>query len=140
MTEIENAVVNIVVAKLTAEHIAVPDDLVMSVMEVEQAIMNYCNIDEVPSALRFTWASMVADYCRWIAELSRQKTSTAKPSPSASAVALSSLKEGDTSLGFSVDTESASNQASKAHSLSGVLDKFVLNYADALNRFRRVVW
>ena len=33
----------------------------LAVGEVEQVIKNYCNIDEVPEALNYTWANMAVD-------------------------------------------------------------------------------
>lgn len=130
---------NIVLSKLEMLQIDYPADLEVSLLEVEQAILNYCNISEVPTELRFVWANMVVDYYRWIAEMATIAEATT-PAKSSSPTVLSSIKEGDTSLGFSVDTNSVRYQVSQAHSLSGVLDKYVMNYSDALNRFRRVVW
>ena len=104
------------------------EDPTTFVDEVEQAIMNYCNITAVPIELKFVWMSMVVDYLRWMDSL--------KPSPSGNVAptALSSIREGDTTLGFSV------NASGNAHNLQGVLDQVVMNYQDQLNRFRKVVW
>ena len=41
------------------------DQLQMLVEEVELSILNYCNIAEVPEALKFVWANMVVDYWRF---------------------------------------------------------------------------
>lgn len=115
--------------RTVAEGILAPADITSYIDEVEMSIKNYCNIDSVPEELKFVWVSMTMDYFRWL--------QASKPDPSSGNVSptvLTSLREGDTSLGFSVDTSAI------AHSSQNVLDQVVLNYQDQLNRFRKVVW
>lgn len=115
--------------RIITEEIAVPEDTSSYIDEVEQSIKNYCNIDTVPEELKFVWISMTMDYLRWVPPYKKDPTSG-----NGSPIALTSLREGDTNLGFSIDTHAI------AHSSQNVLDQIVLNYQDQLNRFRRVVW
>lgn len=109
--------------------------------EVRQAICNYCNIDFVPAELKYVWANMVVDYLRWAVSLAASGSAGAvAPGGSTTATIVSSLKEGDTTIGFSADTASQSSQAGNAHAIGAVLDQVVMNYLDQLNRFRKVVW
>ena len=82
---------NIVLSKLEMLQIDYPADLEVSLLEVEQAILNYCNISEVPTELRFVWANMVVDYYRWIAEMATIAEATT-PAKSSSPTVLSSIK------------------------------------------------
>ena len=98
--------------RLITEGISISGDTTSYVDEVEQSIKNYCNIDAVPEELKFVWISMVMDYFRWI-HSSKPDTSSGNASPTV----LTSLREGDTNLGFSVDTSAI------AHSSQNVLDQ-----------------
>lgn len=138
MLTLRESVIEIVPKKLTALGIEIPSDLEISVEEVEHAILNYCNLSQVPAELKFTWVGMVVDLVRW--EASTKKASGTESQKSDTPAFLSSLKEGDVTLGFSADTSSAEYQARNAHKLSNALDQVVMNYQDSLNRFRRLVW
>lgn len=138
MSALRESVTEMARKKLLALGVDVPADLDISVEEVEQSILNYCNIFQVPAELKFTWVAMVVDLSRW--EASVKKASEASPSKSDTPTILSSLKEGDVTLGFSADTSSTEYQARNAHKISNALDQVVLNYKDSLNRFRRLVW
>ena len=122
------------------------DQLQMLVEEVELSNLNYCNIAEVPEALKFVWANMVVDYWRYLCELATSNSSSGsetKPGSSTSATMVTSIREGDTQISFAEDSKSSSSNtgyAGNAHTMSGVLDSIVLNYTDALNKFRRIVW
>lgn len=119
----------------------VPHPLDEPIDEVHQAICNYCNIDCVPEELKYVWANMVVDYWRWSTSVAGSGSGTpGKPNLSTVAITVASLKEGDTTIGFSADTASQSAQSGNAHSMAAVLDQVVMNYLDQLNRFRRVVW
>lgn len=122
------------------------DQLQMLVEEVELSILNYCNIAEVPEALKFVWANMVVDYWRYLCELATSNASSGsetEPGSSTSATMVTSIREGDTQISFAADSKSSSSNTSyagNAHTMSGVLDSIVLNYNDSLNKFRRIVW
>ena len=122
------------------------DQLQMLVEEVELSILNYCNIAEVPEALKFVWANMVVDYWRYLCELATSNASSEseiEPGSSSTATMVTSIREGDTQISFAADPKSSSSNTSyagNAHTMSGVLDSIVLNYNDSLNKFRRIVW
>ena len=141
---VREEVVKLVQAKATLIGLTLPEDAMLldePIDEVRQAICNYCNIDYVPEELKYVWANMVVDYLRWATSLAGSASGGAvKPGGSSTATIVSSLKEGDTTIGFSADTSSQSSQAGNAHAIGAVLDQVVMNYQDQLNRFRRVVW
>lgn len=108
--------------------------------EVRQAICNYCNIDFVPAELKYVWANMAVDYFRWVDSLAASHSAGAILPGKSVPSRVSSLKEGDTTIGFNADTSSQFSQAGNAHAIGAVLDQVVMNYRDQLNRFRKVVW
>lgn len=111
-----------------------------TVDEVEAAILNYCNLNAVPSALMYVWVNMTFDYCLWLLNRFPKNTNASKQNTSTTPTMLTSLREGDVTLGFSADTNSVEYQSATAHNPSGMLDRVVMNYVDQLNAFRRVVW
>lgn len=117
-----------------------PEDISSYVEEVGVAITNYCNTTSVVDALKFTWVNMVVDYLRWVLRISKSNETTSSPGSSATETLLTSLKEGDTTLGFSADTSGRASKEESAHEVASSLDQVVMNYADSLNRFRRLVW
>ena len=121
--------------------------LEMLILEVEQAIMNYCNISKVPEALKYVWANMVVDYWRWIVTIitdnATEGDSTNAPGSSTTATMVASVKEGDTTVSYVADSSTSASSVSypgNAHSMQGVLDKVIMNYVDSLNKFRRIEW
>ena len=122
------------------------DQLQMLIEEVELSILNYCNIAEVPEALKFVWANMVVDYWSYLCELATSNASSeseTEPGSSSTATMVTSIRAGDTQISFAADPKSSSSNTSysgNAHTMSGVLDSIVLNYNDSLNKFRRIVW
>ena len=122
------------------------DQLQMLVEEVELSILNYCNIAEVPDALKFVWANMVVDYWRYLCELvssNESSKSETEPGSSTTSTMVTSIREGDTQISFAADPKSSSSNTSyvgNARTMAGVLDSIVLNYVDSLNKFRRIVW
>lgn len=138
MSTLRSEVLSTTTSRLAQYKIASPTDLESYIEEVEMSILNYCNLNQVPKELKFVWVNMVIDYVKWIAQ--QASATDAVPKKSSTPTVLSSLKEGDTTIGFSADTSSVEYQASNAHKLENVLDKIVMNYEDSLNRFRRVVW
>ena len=102
--------------------------------EVEQSILNYCNITEVPDGLTFTWANMTLDYIRYEHELS-----TSDSDADIDIDSVDSVKVGDTSLSLKGgNTNSIRSKVLNSHSTN--LDSIVLNYHDQLNAYRKMVW
>ncbi|MBG9548343.1 head-tail connector protein [Cytobacillus firmus] len=100
-----------------------PDDneLESHIEEVAQSILNYCNISEVPEALRFVHANMVVDF---IKIQNRSNDSEGQQ-------AVTSIKEGDVTVQFgSVKKESGEQ----------VMENILFDYKDQLKRFRKLRW
>lgn len=140
-------VLNIAIKKLSAMKIEVPQNLIDLANEVEQAILNYCNISKVPNALKYVWANMIVDFVRWQGSVLAENASTDDPSIEASSSSsgntyVSSIKVGDTTVSFGTDSSSNTSVSlpKNAHSLLNVLDQIIMNYEDSLNKFRKVVW
>jgi len=117
-----------------------PNSLQDFVEEVQLAIFNHCNILEVPDELLYTWVGMTIDYLQWMRSARKLSSEESEPGKSSTPTMLTSIREGDTTLGFSSDANNPDVKNSGAHSMEKALDRIVLNYEDALNRFRRVVW
>lgn len=123
-------------------------DIAPIIDEVEQYILNYCNISTIPAALKYVWINLTVDYLRYIAILLQQQKS-----PETSEVSggetddliskLGSIKMGDTSIGFTDKSSSSATDViakTKFTTLETVLGEYLMNYSDSLNKFRRVVW
>ncbi|MBS4172118.1 phage head-tail connector protein [Bacillus sp. FJAT-49736] len=102
------------------------DDLINDYIEqIEWKIRLYCNISEVPEALKFVWASMTIDILRIEHPNEEAIANTVAES-------VNSVKLGDTSIAYGNKGTDITN-TSKAS-----LDDIVLNYSHELNRFRRL--
>ncbi len=99
------------------------DALITSyVQEIGQRILHFCNIDEIPEALYYVWASMVIDVLRIEQpQLFEQDLNTLN------------VRIGDTQI------MPASPKGMTATSKS-VIDSIVYNYRTDLNRYRRLRW
>ncbi len=125
----------IVETKLNGDNI--PDGIVtLSILETEQAILSYCNINEMPESLVFTWANMSIDLIKY------QVESTTAPQggvDNIDMIDVSTLKIGDTQIGL----QGGSGSSTRAKALSSHrpnLDSLVMNYKDQLAKYRRMVW
>ena len=106
----------------------------LAVGEVEQVIKNYCNIDEVPEALNYTWANMVVDLIKYNYE---SNNSGGDVLDSVDASDVSNIKIGDTQIALQGGSSDRSRTL-KSHRPN--LDQIVMNNREQLNRFRRMVW
>lgn len=127
-------VLEIVIAKL---HSKVDESTCqIAIEEVEQAIKNYCNIEKVPTELRFVVANMAVDLVRY------EQAIVGENPEGLDEISLSdvaSVKIGDTSVNFGKGAESAVvDKAKESHNAN--LDQIVMNYTQQLHRFRRMVW
>lgn len=110
------------------------EDIQLAIDETEVAIENYCNIDEVPEALNFTWANMATDLARY----TYAKTTSENDILAGIDISdVSNLKMGDTQIALQGGSGARGN-ALKSHRPN--LDEIVLNYKEQLNKFRRLVW
>lgn len=82
-----------------------------------QAVLAYCNLDELPTALEWTVVALAADKYRMEGYGSKD----------APVGAVASLEQGDVSVSY---------QDAAVQDTSGLLK----NYTSTLNRFRRLAW
>ncbi len=109
-------------------------DIQLAINEVEEVIKNYCNIDTIPEALKFTWANMSVDLVRYQYE---SNISADDVLAGIDASDVSNLKIGDTQIALQ-GNNSERGKTLKSHRPN--LDQIVMNNKEQLNRFRRMVW
>ena len=104
----------------------------LAIEEVEYVVKNYCNIDTIPEALKFTLANMTEDLIRYriASDTSQQGSGSIDNSQ------IHSLKIGDTTVTLG-DGNSASRDL-KSHTPD--VDTVIMNYKAQLQKFRRMVW
>lgn len=111
------------------------DGILLNVQEVEQTILNYCQIPRVPSQLNFVWANMSVDLILYSIEMNNTPED---PLEGLDVSDLSSVKVGDTSV--YIGDKYRSNQRSRTlQSHNANLDEIVMNYTKQLNQFRRIL-
>ena len=111
------------------------EQVLLAVKEVEQAIINYCQIPGVPSQLQFVWANMSVDLLLYQLE---SNYTPEDPMEGLDVSDLSSVKIGDTSI--FIGDKYRSNQRSRIlQSHNANLDEVVMNYTKQLNQFRRIL-
>jgi hypothetical protein len=126
-------ILEIVQAKIKNEAIT-ELDIQLAINEVEEVIKNYCNIDTIPEALKFTWANMSVDLVRYQYE---SNISADDVLAGIDASDVSNLKIGDTQIALQ-GNNSERSKTLKSHRPN--LDQIVMNNKEQLNRFRRMVW
>jgi len=109
-------------------------DIQLAINEVEEVIKNYCNIDIIPDALKFTWANMSVDLVRYQYE---SNISADDVLVGIDASDISNLKIGDTQIALQ-GNNSERSKTLKSHRPN--LDQIVMNNKEQLNKFRRMVW
>lgn len=137
----KNMVKQIVKTKLGVDS---PSDALLDINidEIEQAILNYCNIDVVPKQLMYTFANMVCDINTYDSQVVKDNTPATEESegdieiPSSG---INSVRVGNTTVTFGSGSDtSVRNRALRSHEAD--LDSLILNYKAQLNKFRRMVW
>lgn len=115
---------------------AISEDLIMLLIaEIEQVIINYCFLPDVPVALDYTWANMVVDTARYEAEKAYKPTD---PMDVIDPSDLSSVKVGDTSV-FIGDKYRSNLRSLILQTHTADLDDIIYSYRSQLNRFRRLL-
>lgn len=109
-------------------------DIQLAISEVEEVIKNYCSIDTIPDALKFTWANMSVDLVRYQYQ---SNISADDVLAGIDASDVSNLKIGDTQIALQ-GNNSERGKTLKSHRPN--LDQIVMNNKEQLNRFRRMVW
>lgn len=111
------------------------ESILINVKEVEQTILNYCQIPRVPPQLHFVWANMSVDLILYLIEMNNTPED---PLDALDVSDLSSVKVGDTSV--YVGDKYRSNLRSRIlQSHNANLDEMVMNYTKQLNQFRRIL-
>lgn len=109
-------------------------DIQLAINEVEEVIKNYCNIDTIPDALKFTWANMSVDLVRYQYESNNSSENVLNDIDASD---VSNIKIGDTQIALQ-GNNSERGKTLKSHRPN--LDQIVMNNKQQLNRFRRMVW
>ena len=124
----------ILAAKLPATEItSVQRELALS--EIEQEILNYCNITKVPPALYFTQVNMARDLLLYEQELN-QPPDDGEGTEAALSGKVSSISEGDTTVAFGNKSTAEEDRARLLGGHRDMLDALILNYREQLNKFR----
>lgn len=111
------------------------EDILVNVKEVEQSILNYCQIPRVPPQLHYVWANMSVDLILYFIEINNTPED---PLDGLDVSDLSSVKVGDTSV--YIGDKYRSNQRSRTlQSHNANLDEIVMGYTKQLNQFRRIL-
>ena len=126
-------VFEIVSAKLNNEAIT-ELDINMAIDEVGEEIKNYCNIDEIPDGLKYTWANMAIDLAKYQFEVNNPVDDILD---ALDATDVSTLKIGDTQIALGGNN---SERATALKSHKPNLDQILMNYQAQLNKYRRMVW
>ena len=111
------------------------EEILLNIQEVEQSILNYCQIPRVPPQLHFVWANMSVDLMLYLIEMNNTPED---PLDGLDVSDLSSIKVGDTSI--YIGDKYRSNQRSRTlQSHNANLDEIVMGYTKQLNQFRRIL-
>lgn len=111
------------------------DEILMNVKEVEQTILNYCQIPGVPPQLNYVWANMTVDLILYSIEMNNTPED---PLDGLDVSDLSSIKVGDTSV-YVGDKYRSSLRSRTLQSHNANLDELVMAYTKQLNQFRRIL-
>ena len=110
------------------------EEILLHIKEVEQSILNYCQIPCIPPQLNYVWANMSVDLILYYLEMNNTPED---PLDALDVSDLSSVKVGDTSV--YIGDKYRSNQRSRIlQSHNANLDEIVMNYTKQLNQFRRI--
>lgn len=114
------------IAKARLKFVDEEDELVMTyIEEVGNRIKHYCNIKDIPEELKYVWASIVQHLYFHLQQAYEGKKEGV----------VSSIKVGDTQVGFEQDSKNANPGIS-----AQMVDEIILNFKADLNRYRKVRW
>lgn len=111
------------------------DEILVNVQEVEQTILNYCQIPRVPPQLHFVWANMTVDLILYFIEMNNKPED---PLDGLDVSDLSSIKVGDTSV-YIGDKYRSNLRSRILQTHNANLDELVMAYTKQLNQFRRLL-
>lgn len=111
-------------------------DIEFAIEEVEQYILNYCTISDVPRSLRFVIANMVIDLLSYQYYKKNQDDESPDDSGFIGTGNISNLQVGDTQVKLgNWDLTDSRTSALKSHIAN--LDEILFDYNKQLNQFRR---
>ena len=111
-------------------------DIEMGIEEVEQYILNYCMISDVPFALRFVMANMVVDLLNY--QFYKKDSSSNNNDGGVIGIGdITDIKVGDTQVKLG-SSNVADNRTIALKSHVPNLDEVLFNYNEQLNQFRRI--
>lgn len=111
------------------------EEILLNVKEVEQTILNYCQIPRVPPQLHFVWANMSVDLILYLIEMNNTPED---PLDALDVSDLSSVKIGDTSI-YIGDRYRSNLRSRILQTHNANLDELVMAYTKQLNQFRRIL-
>ena len=111
------------------------DQIMLNILEVEQSILNYCQIPGVPPQLNFVWANMAVDLILYNIEMNNTHED---PLDGLDVSDLSSIKVGDTSV-FIGDKYRSNLRSRILQTHNANLDEIIMGYTKQLNQFRRIL-
>ena len=111
------------------------EEILLNVKEVEQSILNYCQIPRVPPQLHYVWANMSVDLILYFIEINNTPED---PLDGLDVSDLSSVKVGDTSV-YIGDKYRSNIRSRTLQSHNANLDEIVMGYTKQLNQFRRIL-
>lgn len=111
------------------------EEILMNIQEVEQSILNYCQIPRVPVQLNYVWANMAVDLILYNIEMNNKPED---PLDSLDVSDLSSIKMGDTSI-YIGDKYRSNLRSRILQTHNANLDEIVMAYTKQLNQFRRIL-
>lgn len=111
------------------------DQIMLNMLEVEQSILNYCQIPGVPPQLNFVWANMAVDLILYNIEMNNTPED---PLDGLDVSDLSSIKVGDTSV-FIGDKYRSNLRSRILQTHNANLDEIIMGYTKQLNQFRRIL-
>lgn len=111
------------------------EEILLNVKEVEQTILNYCQIPRVPPQLHFVWANMSVDLILYLIEMNNTPED---PLDALDVSDLSSVKIGDTSI-YIGDKYRSNLRSRILQTHNANLDELVMAYTKQLNQFRRIL-
>lgn len=118
-------VLDIVRAKLVSSTIADNTELILNCIdEVCEAVKIYCNIQNVPTDLKYTIANMTIDLMSSMAGKGLITDATLGAIPQDS---IASIKDGDSEIKFKAGSKSK-------------IDDLLFNYKSQINKFRLLKW
>lgn len=115
-------------------HNFIDEELMEFIEEVEQSILNYCQIPRVPTQLNYVWANMAVDLIHYFIEVNYTPKD---PLDGLDVSDLSSVKVGDTSV-YIGDKYRSNHRSRTLQSHNANLDEITMNYTKQLNQFRRI--